>query len=371
MLTCAGAIAGIGWWSLARFGNPLISIAKAVRENGPRMPPLTTIFHDLLQIVTVGLGSPLGREVAPRELGAVFATLLCDRMQVPQEYNRILVACGAGAGLAAVYNVPLGGALFTLEVLLGSWEPSAVLPAIATSVIATVVAWVGLGNAHQYPVSPIVSNGSLIVWSVAAGPVIGFAAHCFVRLTGSARSSAPKGLAIWPWCMGVFAGIGLLSVFFPQLLGNGRSITHLSFDSNLTLRMAGILLVLRLLILVSALRAGAHGGLLTPGLSIGALLGTIGGILWNNWWPATPIGAFAIVGAVAFLATSMKMPLTAISLGIEFTGINDGLLVPIIAAVVGSAYVSHLWRSASMGPISQNYSARTIICSRGRSCKNR
>jgi H+/Cl- antiporter ClcA len=73
-LCICGAVAGAGWWLLHRFGRPLVSISQAVRENGPPMPLLKTIAHDLLQIVTVGLGSPLGREVAPRELGAAFAT---------------------------------------------------------------------------------------------------------------------------------------------------------------------------------------------------------------------------------------------------------------------------------------------------------
>ena len=344
-LTFCGVIAGIGWWSVGRFGSPLVPIAKTVREDGPRMPPLTTMFHDLLQIVTVGLGSPLGREVAPRELGAVFAALLCDRARISEDSSRILIACGAGAGLAAVYNVPLGGALFTLEVLLNSWAPSAVIPALATSAIATAVASVGLGNARQYPVPPLASNVSFIVWSVAVGPLMGIAAHWFTRLTGTARSNAPKGLRLLPWCLGVFVGIGLLSLPFPQLLGNGRSLAHLSFDSDLTLGMACVLLLLRLLILAGALRAGAHGGLLTPGLSVGALLGVIGGILWNNWWPYMPVGAFAIVGAIAFLAASMKMPVTAIALGIEFTGVGHDFLVPIIAAVVGSISAAYLWRS--------------------------
>jgi H+/Cl- antiporter ClcA len=123
-LCVCGAVAGVGWWLLYRFGRPLISIAQAVRENGPRMPFVATMIHAVLQIVTVALGSPLGREVAPRELAADFATWLSGRAGLDPGYTRIMIACGAGAGLAAVYNVPLGGTLFTLEVLLGTLELS-------------------------------------------------------------------------------------------------------------------------------------------------------------------------------------------------------------------------------------------------------
>jgi H+/Cl- antiporter ClcA len=136
----------------------------------------------------------------------------------------------------------------------------------------------------------------------------------------------------------------VLALFYPQLLGNGRSIAHLSFDSDLTLGLAGILLLLRLSIIAGALRAGAYGGLLTPGLSIGALLGTIGGIAFSHQWPATPVGAFAVVGATAFLASSMKMPLTAIALGIEFTGVGLNFFVPIMVAVSGSVCIDYVCR---------------------------
>src|ERR1700676_3634540 len=108
----------------------LVSIKKAVDSPASRMPFAATTVHALLQIVTVALGSPLGREVAPREIGAALAGWLSDRAGLAAEDSRIMVACGAGAGLAAVYNVPIGGALFALEVLLGTFDLSAVIIAL-------------------------------------------------------------------------------------------------------------------------------------------------------------------------------------------------------------------------------------------------
>src|SRR5262249_50468401 len=128
-LTLCGAVAGIGWWAVYRFGKPLVSIKAAVGKGvpRPRMPALATTAHVLLQIVTVALGSPLGREVAPREMAALLATWLGSRAGLAAEEKRMLIACGAGAGLAAVYNVPLGGAVFILEVLLGTFAPRALV----------------------------------------------------------------------------------------------------------------------------------------------------------------------------------------------------------------------------------------------------
>jgi H+/Cl- antiporter ClcA len=341
-LVVCGLVAGVGWWVLYRFGRPLVSIAKGITLGGPRMPFVTTAVHDLLQIVTVGLGSPLGREVAPRELGAVFATMLSDRMTLTAKTQRIMIACGAGAGLAAVYNVPLSGTLFTLEVLLGTFQIEAMVPALATSVIATLISWIGLGNRIQYPIPDLAISGSLLTWSILAGPLFGLAAFWFVQLTGAARARAPRDWRLLPWSLLVFSAIGLLSIPFPQLLGNGKGIGYLSFESSLTLKLAAALLVLRLLVILASLRAGAAGGLLTPGMTVGCLLAVILGSGWNHIWPAGALGGFAIVGGAAFLASSMKMPLTAVALMMEFTRADHDFLVPISLAVAGSAATSWL-----------------------------
>src|SRR6266404_2978706 len=343
-LCSCGAVAGIGWWLLYRFGSPLVSIAQAVRKGG-RMPFWATLTHAILQIVTVGLGSPLGREVAPRELGAALATKLCGRGNLTPECTRIMIACGAGAGLAAVYNVPLGGTLFTLEVLLGTFSLPASVLALATCVIATLVAQLGLGNGLQYSVPPLAISPSIIVWSLLVGPVIGAAAYLFVRVTEAARVHSPRDWSRVARCALVFPSIGLLAIPFPQLLGNGKGLAQAGFDSELGLALAATLLLFRVVVLVASLRAGAEGGLLTPGLSIGALIGIILGSFWNHLWPTAFTADFAIVGGAAFLAASMKMPLTAIVLTVEFTGIGQEFLVPLSLAVAGSVSIFHLCRA--------------------------
>jgi len=342
VLCVCGAVAGTGWWALYRFGSPLVSIRKAVEDGNSRIPFFTTIGHDFLQIVTVGLGSPLGREVAPREIGAMLAGRLSDLAGLAPEFRRVMIACGAGAGLAAVYNVPLGGAFFVLEVLLGTLSLPALIPAFATCVIATVVARVGLGNASQYSLPPLAISSPLVVWSIVVGPVFGFAAYWFVRAAGAVRGRAPRDWRLPLWCGVVFPVIGLLAIPFPQLLGNGKGIAQEGFNSDIGLALAMVLLLLRTFVTLGALRAGAEGGLLTPGLAIGALLGIILGGFWNHAWPTAPLAAFAIVGSGAFLASSMKMPVTAIVLVIEFTRVDHDFLIPILFAVIGSISVFYL-----------------------------
>ncbi len=336
VLTVCGLVAGIGWWCVYRFGKPLVSIRKAVKSDDPRMPVISTLAHTVLQIVTVAMGSPLGREVAPREIGSLWAGWLAHYAGLTPAQSRIMVACGAGAGLAAVYNVPLGGAVFVLEVLLGTFEWSIVAAAFATSAIGALVAWVCLGDEHQYRLPALAFNAQIVVWAVVTGPLFGVAAWVFVRLTSAARNAAPRGNALPVLALINFAMIGALAMYFPQLVGNGKGPAGLSFDNQMTLGLAAVLLVLKVMVEVSTLRAGAEGGLLTPGLTNGALLAVILGSVWNVLWPGTSLGAFAVVGAAAFLGASMQMPLTAIVLMIEFTRFSQDFLIPAALGIAGS-----------------------------------
>lgn len=338
-LAACGAVAATGWWAIERWGKKLVSISASVGKEtpGPRMPPVTTLAHAILQIMTVGMGSPLGREVAPREVGAVLADQIGGKFPFTSDQHRILIACGAGAGLAAVYNVPVAGALFILEALLQTVTPRTVIPALASCVIAAAVARLGLGNMTQYAVPAYRAPPSLIAWAIMTGPIFGIAAFVFGKLTRSAVSKAAKGYARFGWSLSVFICLGVASIGFPQILGNGRGPTQLSFESDVGIKLAAALLGLKLVGILGSLRSGAAGGLLTPGLTIGALIAIILAVPWIALFPATSIGAFAVVGAAAFLGSSMNMPLTAIALAIEFTHVGHDIWTPVILATVESA----------------------------------
>lgn len=344
ILVLCGLIAGVGWACIYRFCKPLVSIADAIKTD-KRMPGLATTLHALLQIITIALGSPLGREVAPRELSAVFASWLSDKVGLSIKETKIMLACGAGAGLAAVYNVPFGGALFILEVLLCTASWTIVLPAITTSAIAVVVSWWGLGNEPLYYMPHLSISYSLVIWALITGPIFGFTAYWFIDIATRQRANARHGWIMIVSCLVNFTLIGLLSVYFPALLGNGKSPAQMEFAESVGLAMSSILLVLRCIITWSSLRAGAQGGLLTPSLANGALLGVILGYLWNLFFPSSPYEAFAVIGAAAFLASAQKMPLTAIVLIFELTRTNSSFLIPIMLAIAGSVGTWHLTRN--------------------------
>jgi H+/Cl- antiporter ClcA len=302
-----------------------------------------------LQVITVGLGSPLGREVAPRQVAAVLTGWLAGAARLSTEERRILVACGAGAGLAAVYNVPFGGTLYVLEVLLGTFSTPVVVAAMITSTIAARIAWIGLGNDLPYTVPSAAPGGWLLAWSLGIGPIFGLLAYGFSRAMRAAADRAPRaprGRWLVVWCLGVFVALGLVATMFPQILGNGRGPTQLGFAGQLTPALAATLFALKLVAVLAALRAGAAGGALTPSLALGALLATsVGGLAAPH---GTSPSALAIIGAAAFLASSQQMPLTASALVIEFTRVNHDFVFPILvaaASATGARLACNRWES--------------------------
>jgi H+/Cl- antiporter ClcA len=173
VLLAAALLTGAGQMILVRLasGNG-IDITEAIWFSAGRLPALRTVGSALLSIVIVGMGASLGREGAPKQVGAVIANALSDTAKLSNEQRRLLVACGAGAGLAAAYGVPLGGALFAIEVLRGILALRLVLPALLTSLIATLVSWTVLPDAPTYFIPSFQSSASVICWAMLAGPVM-------------------------------------------------------------------------------------------------------------------------------------------------------------------------------------------------------
>ncbi|WP_370430241.1 chloride channel protein [Klebsiella michiganensis] len=335
-IVAGGAIAGFGWWLLGRYGQKRVSIASAVANPAVPMPAGTTTIHALLQIVTVALGSPLGREVAPREMGALWAGMVARKLGLLADETRTLVACGAGAGLAAVYNVPLAGALFSLEVMLLSFSWEKTLAAMITSAIAAWTATLGLGEESQYHFTSDILPHSFLWWAIIAGPILGAGAWLFRKATSTARSGVRSNWQMPVFCLLAFSLLAVLSLYFPQLPGNGKGPMQLALSDELGFPGAAMLLALKMVVILAVLRGGAEGGLLTPGLAVGGLTSLLLCMLWQQLLPGGDYGSFALVGAAAFLAASMQMPLTAVALVMEFTHMDHSYLAPTLLCAAGA-----------------------------------
>jgi H+/Cl- antiporter ClcA len=307
-----GGLAGLGWWIL-RSRTEVAPLAAAV-AHPERIRLLPFTFDAALQVLVVGSGASLGREVAPRQFAVALGNLVTGWMKRLSEPDRqILLACAAGAGLGAVYAVPLGGAMFTLRIMLKSWHPRAVGAALITSSLAVSVSSL---VTHDRPnlvwPNPDVSY-LLIAYAVTLAPFTLLLGVVFNRLMGWAGQRELPGK--W-WLIPSIGGAGLLvgvcSHWWPELPGNGRSILNLILAGGMTLNTAAIILVLKLFVTATFLRAGARGGLFTPALATGAAAGTLF-VLTINAIAGTQfhVPAIALAGSAGVLAITQNAPLWA------------------------------------------------------------
>ena len=352
VLTLGGVIGALSWFLLFRRNKAITSVSAAV--DGTPMPPLRATWHALTQVLVVGLGASVGREVAPREMAAAFSAAAADRLGLSAEDRRIIVACGAGAGLAAVYSIPLSGAVYTLEILLVSRSGRAVAPAFLTSGIAVLISTGFTRPAPFYTVPTLTPSLSLTVFGALVGPLLGAAGWAFKQAVARVGAARPRDRRLLLTLPAAFLVVGLIASRLPSVLGNGQASAQTQFDAQWA---AGAGLAFALLVLAAktvttflTIRAGGWGGVLTPAVALGAGLGAVIGLPWASAWPGSEVAAFAFIGAAAFLGASMNAPFTGLILVIEFTAQGPTILVPAVLAVGGAtAATTWLTRRVSLG----------------------
>ena len=279
-----------------------------------RVPRLRLSIDAALQMVLVGSGASLGREGAPRQFAAALGDLLIGRLKrLPHRDRQILLACAAGAGLGAVYAVPLGGALFAVRIILKTWHPRALGAALITSSLAVAV---GSAATHDRPTLDWPSaqlSYLLTAYAVTLAPLTLMVGLAFKRLMALARPAT----SMRTWIMApAIASAGLLtgicSHWRPELPGNGKSILTVSLSSGMTLSSAAVILVLKPLLTALFLRAGGAGGMLTPSLATGAAAGSLF-VLAINAAVGTNIHvpAVSLAGAAGMLAVTQRAPIWA------------------------------------------------------------
>ncbi len=341
-LLVAGVFGGVAWFLLRRYtrGEPS-EIDEAVWSGDGRLSFRRCLGTSVISEVVIGMGASIGREAAPKLLGGASASVVAGWAGLSAQQRRLLVACAGGAGLAAVYNVPLAGALFTAEILVGSISLPVLLPALACSWIATATAWVYLPNRAVYVGIPDYHfSGSLMTFSLVIGPVIGLVSAGYIRLIGLVSHHRARGTTALYAPVIAFGLLGVIGIWYPQLFGNGLDMARDAFLGVSGLGLLFALAGLKPFVTSMCLGSGASGGLFTPTLSTGAVLGGALGLVWSLAWPGSPSGAFAMVGAAAMIGAAMQAPLSGLALVLELTHSGFGLMVPMIAATVLATLVA-------------------------------
>ena len=340
--TVGCALAGLGWWLLRR-KTAVPSLTESIRQRRRfAQGPMAT--DALLQVLAVGSGASLGREQAPRLFAAASTELLIRIGSIPPGHRQILLGSAAGAGLAAVYNVPAAGVLFTLGIVLRSRRPLAMLVAVATSCIAAVTVWPVSHGAPTFlwPHTHFTLKATIFV--VIAMPLAALVGTAFNELMARAKpKSAPRS-----WTLIVTVGlaglaVGACSILMPQMPGNGKSIVLESLAGGDTLVGVAVAVILKPTLTALFVRSGAVGGMLTPALSTGVATGACVALAANRLGGDASVPTLALIGGAAVLGITQHAPLFAAIFTAELTHPPAEVWAMLIVAALGAHAVRMLF----------------------------
>ena len=311
-----GALAGALWWWERATGG-VVGVETAVRDGSGttvrRMGLVRPFADGVLQVLTVGAGNSVGREGAPRLMAGAAAARLARRLGLEPPATTLLVAAAAGAGLAAMYDVPLGGTAFAVEITMAAGtRRRGMRLALPVSLIATAVSWL---HSHGRPTFDIAVGGpttATILTALAAAPALMVLGAGARRLWDWFKAHRVPNTWALPAGIGA-AGLltGATSLWLPVLPGNGRDALEAALLSPATptalVALSGVVL-LKPLLTGATLGAGATGGLLAPSFALGGSAGAaIAGLARLAGWEASaPV--LALVGAGAVLAITQRAP---------------------------------------------------------------
>mgnify|MGYP002769478459 FL=1 len=315
-LLIVGLTSALVWYFLQRKGK-LLSIKGQMKEEDSRLALhfWRQLLHSSWQIVAVGGGAPIGKEGAPREIGSLLAGRLAKGFGLPLADRIFLIACGAGAGLAAVYQVPLTSVFFIFETLGIAFSLKRFfLAGISTYVAAYTAGWVI--SDHALYKLPVTTWSLQMLWLM---PILVLVltplAYGFARLTKQATAHRIKDKRIFLTLPLAFLFLAGLSLKLPHLLGNGRMVAQ-EVINGISWKTAFLLFVLKALVVLLTLWAGAYGGTLTPSFA----LGMAGAALFTLAFGLESPSTILLIGAVCFLTVTLKAPSSATGLVIGFTG---------------------------------------------------
>jgi chloride channel protein, CIC family len=308
-----------------------------------------TLLRSLSSLFTIGSGGSIGREGPMVQLAALLGSKIGLLSNAPVPRRRLLVACGAAAGIAAAYNAPIAGALFVAEIVMGSIAMESFGPLVVASVTANVTTHRFLGYGPVFAIPPVQfgANWELIAYGLL-GVLLGHLAPPFLALlewTKAQFSRLPFPAYVRLGLGGLI--VGLVSLGFPQVWGNGYSVIATILTGQVATSLLLMLFVAKIVSTTATVGSGAVGGIFTPTLFIGAAVGALVNALLHLLWPsavASTPGAFALVGMGGLLAATTHAPLTAILMIFEMT-LDYNVVLPLMLACVTAHYTAKVYRN--------------------------
>jgi CIC family chloride channel protein len=323
---------------------------EAISVGHGRVGVRQTLARSLSSLCSIGSGASIGREGPMVQLAAMLGSLVGRWLAWPPGGLRLLVACGATAGLTAVYNAPIAGALFVSEIVYGAVSSTQLVPMVVASVASNMVIreLLRYDALYHMPAFQFVSPWEVFSY-LGLGVLAGLAAPCYLRLVALAR----EGFGRWigPLWLRLAAGglvVGAISIAWPEVWGNGFSVVNSLLHQPWAWQAVAVLLVMKVIATAASAGSGAVGGIFTPTLFVGAALGDLYGSILQGALPhVSAASSYAVVGMGALLSAATHAPLMSILMIFEMTLSYEAVLPLMVACVTGFA-IARAVRAESM-----------------------
>lgn len=310
-----------------------------------RMPVRNAFLQFLGSTVALLSGQSCGREGPGIHLGAASSSALCQWLNLPNNATRLILACGAAASIGALFNTPIAGVIFAMEVILMEYTIAGFLPVILAAVSGAVVTQMIYGDQHVF-ILPDVRMESLleIPYIILMGLLIGLLAGIFIRLQQYALSFS--GIKLYKRL--ILAGVltGAVAFWVPQIMGTGYDSLATAVAGEYTLTMLAVILICKLLVTPIVLGLGIPGGFIGSTLMMGGIFGALMGTLGNLPFPtyqASP-DFYVLLGMCAMMGAVLQAPLAALMATLEISN-NSNLILPAMLIIV----ISNLTVSEGFG----------------------
>ena len=332
-------------------GHGVPDVIEAVALGGGKIRSPVAMVKAFASALTIGTGGSVGREGPIVHLGAALGSALGQALRVPPNRMPILAGCGVAGGIAAVFNAPIAGAFFALEVIMGNFAMPAFGPVVLSSVLATVVSRSYFGNhpAFVVPGYTLVSAWELPLY-LFLGIACGLGGLAFMAVLDTMERWFTT-LPVPRWLKPALGGlvIGVVVLFVPNIYGIGYATMDLILRQGIPWPWLLLLLPVKMGATSLTLASGGAGGLFLPSLYLGAVIGGLFGSGVGALLPTLtgPSGGYALVGMSAFLAGVVHCPITAFLLLFELTG-HYSIILPLMLSCVVSTLVAKLGREESI-----------------------
>ena len=361
--------AGLPWWQLLlapagggvliglfihfvmpeRRPHGVADVIEAVYRRDGRMPVVAGPGAALASAASIGVGASVGRE-GPVHLGAYLGAYLGEKLRFNRSMTLTLLGCGVASGIAASFNAPLAGVIFALEVVIGHYALSAFAPIVVAGVTGTIVSRLYFGDFPAFIV-PSHAYASFLEFPVFAllGVFAALIAISFIRGASAIAVLGEKsGLPGWlrPGIAGL--AVGAIALFLPQILGVGYEATDAALKGLYPLWLLLALLIFKLIATMACIGLGFGGGVFSPSLFLGAMLGGVFGLITADIFPGLEIvaGSHSLIGMGAVAAAVLGAPISTILIIFELTG-NYPLTVATMVAVGVSTIITQRVQAGS------------------------